>query len=63
MRLGGQLRVASGMGMMVIGWDFNAAFALGDALGINRTAVAEMLPDIERIAVEKMNEGLRDNAT
>ncbi|MBR9837026.1 MAG: hypothetical protein GYB50_03925 [Rhodobacteraceae bacterium] len=56
MRLGGQLRVASGMAVMVIGWDFNAAFALGDAMGISRTALAEFLPDLEQVMVRKLNE-------
>ena len=52
-RLGGQLRVLPGA---VIGWDMAAALALGDALGIPPHAVAELLPVIEAVMVEKVNE-------
>lgn len=61
LRLGGQIRVASGMTAMVIGWDFNAAFALGDALGIPRIVLAEFLPDLEGVMVRKLNEQAREN--
>lgn len=61
MKLGGQLRVGGGLSAMIIGWDMNAALALGDALGVDRTAVAEFLPDVESVAVKKMNEGLQEN--
>lgn len=56
MRLGGQLRVASGFGVRFIGWDMNVAFSLGDALGVSRLAIAELLPDLEAVAMAKMNE-------
>lgn len=56
MRLGGQLRVASGMTVRFIGWDMNAALALGAALGIESMAVAVFLPDIEEVAMSKLNE-------
>ena len=56
MRLGGQIRVASGMTVRIIGWDFNAAFTMGDALGIPRVALAEFLPDLEAVMVRKFNE-------
>lgn len=56
MKLGGQIRIASGLTARVIGWDFNAAFSLADALGIPRLAVAEILPDLEGVMVRKLNE-------
>ena len=56
LKLRGQLRVASGMSVAVLGWDFNAAFLLGDAMGIDRLAIAELLPEVETIAVHHMNE-------
>lgn len=56
MRLGGQLRVASGMTIRFLGWDMNAALALGAALGIDSMAIAVLLPDIEEVAMSKMNE-------
>lgn len=59
MRLGGQLRVASGMTVSIIGWDFTAAIALGDAMGIDKLAVAEFLPDLEQVMVSKLNERAR----
>lgn len=58
MRLGGQLRVVSGMTVRVLGWDMNAALSMGAALGIQPMAIAEFLPEIERVAVAKMNDGL-----
>lgn len=42
----GQLRVA-GMGGVILGIDMNAAFATAEALGVDRRAVAELLPAIE----------------
>lgn len=47
-RLQGQLRIASsGLGGAVVGIDMNAAFTLAEALGVDRRAVAELLPVIE----------------
>ena len=63
MKLGGQIRVASGFAARVIGWDFNAAFALGDALGIDRLAIAELLPEVEAVAMRKMNEQAASDAS
>ena len=40
----------------MIGWDLSAALALGDALGIPRLAMAELLPVIEAVMVAKLNE-------
>ena len=55
-KLKGQRRVAAGMGVWFIGWDMNAAFSVADALGIDRMAVAEFLPEVETVAMAKMNE-------
>ena len=57
--MGGQLRIVPGA---VIGWDMNAAFALGAALGVPAPAIAELLPAIEAVMVRKINEGLQVNA-
>ncbi|WP_223162573.1 DUF7697 family protein [Ruegeria intermedia] len=40
----------------VIGWDMSAALALGHALGVSPTAMAELLPVIEAVMVAKLNE-------
>ena len=40
----------------VIGWDMNAALALGDALGVPPLAMAELLPAVEAVMVAKLNE-------
>ncbi|GHF71187.1 hypothetical protein GCM10017056_47630 [Seohaeicola zhoushanensis] len=48
--------MASGMGVVVLGWDFNAAFALGDAMGLDRLTIVELLPDIEAVAIRHINE-------
>jgi len=40
----------------VIGWDFTAAFSLGDALGVPPAALAELLPVIEAVMVARLNE-------
>nr|WP_303626352.1 hypothetical protein [Roseovarius sp. M141] len=45
----------------VIGWDLNAALALGDALGIPPVAMAELLPLIEAVMVRKLNEEMVAN--
>lgn len=52
-RLKGQMRVA-GMGG-ITGVDMNAAFTLADALGVNKIALAEMLPGLEAEMVRGMN--------
>jgi hypothetical protein len=52
-RLGGQLRAIPGA---VLGWDFAAALALAQALGVPPAAVAELLPSIEAVMVRKLNE-------
>lgn len=53
LRLGGQLRAVPGA---VIGYDFNAAFALAAGFGIDPAAVSNLLPGIESVAVAAMNE-------
>ncbi len=40
----------------VVGWDFTAALALGDALGVPPAALAELLPVMEAVMVAKLNE-------
>ena len=56
-RLGGQVRVASGMsGGAVLGWDMGAALQLGSALGLSPLILAELLPPIEAVMVRKTNE-------
>jgi len=51
--LGGQLRAVPGA---VIGWDLTAALSLADALGVPPPAAAELLPVVEAVMVEKLNE-------
>ena len=59
-RLGGQIRVASGLGSnAVLGWDMAAVLALGAALGVPALAIAELLPAIEGVMVRKINEEMR----
>lgn len=60
-KLGGQVRTISGMSFAYVGWDYNAAFALGDALGIDRMAIAVFLPPIEAVAIPRMNEQIRSD--
>lgn len=64
MRLGGQVRVVAGLSSArFLGWDLSAAFALSDALGIDRLAVAELLPAIEQVAMSKINEQVAADAS
>ena len=55
LRLGGQLRAVPGA---VLGWDLGAALAMARALGVNPLVAAELLPEIEAIAVAAANEEL-----
>jgi len=50
-----QLRVIPGA---VIGFDLGAMMTMGTALGVPPLAAAELLPEIEATAVQKMNERL-----
>ena len=45
----------------VIGWDMGAALALGAALGIPSTAIAELLPALEAVMVRRVNEQIAAN--
>lgn len=54
--MGGQLRVIPGA---VLGWDLGAAMALAQALGVNALVAAEILPEIEAIAVRAINNGMK----
>jgi hypothetical protein len=58
-RLGGQLRLAP---RAIVGWDMSAALALGAALGVDPAAAAELLPEIEREMVGRLNEQLGGEA-
>jgi hypothetical protein len=42
----------------ILGWDMTAALALADALGADRLAAAGLLPAIEAVMVQKLNEQL-----
>ncbi len=56
LRMGGQLRVATGLtGFVVIGWDLGTALSLAAALGVPALAAAELLPAIEAAAVAGLN--------
>ena len=44
----------------VIGWDLGAALALAQALGIAPLVAAELLPEIEAVMVQKLNEAVGD---
>jgi hypothetical protein len=57
-RLGGQVRLASGGmgGLVVAGWDMTAVLAMGEAMGLPRELVVEMIPEIEAAMVRKLAE-------
>ena len=42
-----------------MGWDMAAALALGHALGVNALVAAEILPEIEAIAIRAINEDIK----
>lgn len=46
----------------ILGWDLCAALAMARALGVNPVAAAEILPEIEAIAVRHLNERMRANS-
>jgi hypothetical protein len=54
--MGGQLRAISGA---VLGWDLGAGLALAEALGVNAVIAAEILPEIEAIAIRAINDELK----
>jgi hypothetical protein len=39
-----------------MGWDFTAAVAMAEALGVPPVAAAELLPVIEAVMVQRINE-------
>jgi hypothetical protein len=49
----GQLRAIPGA---VLGWDLGAGLALAAALGVPAIVAAELLPEIEAIAIRRINE-------
>ena len=53
----GQLRALPGA---VIGWDMDAGMALAAALGVPLLLVAECLPELEAIAVRRINDRMRE---
>lgn len=53
LRMTGQLRAIPGA---ALGWDMTAGLALAAALGVDTFVVAELLPEIEAIAIRKINE-------
>ena len=62
LRLGGQVRLAVGMGGAAhVGWDMVAALALGRAMGVPGWLVAEVLPEVESVAMAAINKGARDD--
>lgn len=60
LRCAGQLRMTK---FVVIGLDMGAVFKIGEALGYDRTGLAELLPSCESGMVSainaKVNEGLK----
>jgi predicted outer membrane lipoprotein len=60
LRCSGQIRAVPGA---VLGLDFSAAFAIGQALGYDHVALAELLPAGEAGMIAAINERLkRDSA-
>lgn len=51
-RVGGQWRAIPGA---VIGLDMTAVFAIGSALGVPPTVLAEFMPSIEAVAIKEFN--------
>lgn len=47
----------------MLGWDLNAALALGAALGIPAAALAELLPPVEAAMVKALNKRMRAEAS
>jgi hypothetical protein len=56
-RLGGQIRAVPGV---VLGWDMGTALAMAQALGVDPSAVAELLPVIEAVMVRALNAHMED---
>lgn len=58
MKMTGQVRAVPGV---ALGWDLGAAMALAGALGFSPIACAELLPEIEAVAVAKLNERMEQS--
>ena len=56
--MGGQLRAIPGA---VLGWDLGAGLALAAALGVDALAAAELLPEIEAVAIRQLNTRMETN--
>lgn len=54
----GQLRALPGA---VLGWDMGAGMALAAALGVPLRLAAECLPELEAIAVRRLNERMKES--
>ncbi|EEX09626.1 hypothetical protein SL1157_1670 [Ruegeria lacuscaerulensis ITI-1157] len=62
LRLESQIRYVSlPDGIRAAGFDQASALRLADALGVNQTLVALVLPAIEAIACAKINEQMRES--
>lgn len=55
----GQIRAVAGARILVLGWDLGVGLKLAEALGYSTLVAAEILPDIEAVAVGHMNKQLR----
>jgi hypothetical protein len=53
----GQLRALPGA---VLGWDMGAGMAMAAALGVPLRLAAECLPELEAIAVRRLNERMKE---
>lgn len=62
LRLTRQLRAVPGLDRMVfVGWDMTAALALGRAMDIHDWLIAEVLPEVEAVAMAGLNGRENDN--
>lgn len=53
-----QVRATNGI---IIGWDMVAALAVGEALGVSKFLIAEMLPAIEPVAMAALHKRAQEN--
>lgn len=53
-----QVRATSGV---ILGWDMGAALQMGAALGIDGILIAEVLPEVEPVAMAALRERLTDD--
>lgn len=53
--------VATGLGGTVVtGWDMTAVLAMGEAMGLPRELVVDVMPEIEAMMVRKLAEAGRN---